>query len=285
MKSLQPSLWTGYYPFLSPEETVLAFQRGGFSCAELCLEDGNALLSRGKNEEAIGLAFRSFLEENDFSVPQGHLDFSREITCPEFRDHLKRTIVLYRAIGIRNGVIHLNGAKKEENESLRWEQNLAALAELQDFVRGTDFTLCLENLNSCHLVTDAERILRVLRALGGTNLGICLDTGHLNRSQYRGITTETQGEFIRKAGPFLKALHVNGNNGMSDQHLAPFAIRGSVNYKEVLRALGEIRYEGPFNLEIPGERSGIVPRSVLDLKLFYLKDLADLMLAPEFLLS
>jgi len=279
---LFPSIWTGYYHRLSPEETVLSLKKGGFSFAELCYEDGNTLLAREGREETVGLSFRSFLADQGFAMLQGHLDFSGEITSPEFMDHLKRSIVLYQAVGIQNGVIHLNGEKSEENLDKRREKNLQALRILQEFVSGTSFTLCLENLNSTPIVRSVHSIVKIIRELGEKNLGICLDTGHLHQSRCQGFLSETQEEFIRAAGKYLKALHINGNDGLSDQHLAPFAIRKSVDYKEVLRALREICYEGSFNLEVPGERSGNVPRSVLDLKLLYLKDLLDLMLSSDF---
>ena len=143
-------------------------------------------------------------------------------------------------------------------------------------------TICVENTSSIHTIRDGKRIMQILDEQGYTNLGVCLDTGHLNSCLKKEYTTETQGEFIRKADPYLKALHINGNNGLSDQHLVPYGTQGSVNYKEVLEALHEINYSGLFNLEVDGEMAGNIPRSVLDLKLVYLKDLVDIMLAPGF---
>lgn len=282
MRNLYPAIWTSYYRELSPEEAILALKKGGFSYGELSIEHGDMLMERGTDYEKTGLAFKAFLDENGFSIPQGHLDFVGDLTTPEFQEKLKNEIVLYRAIGVKNGVIHLNGADGEEQD-VRREKNLKALRELQEFVRGTDFILCIENLNSIHTVRDADRILGIIEELGGDNLGICLDTGHLYRGQYLEYFTQTPSEFIRKAGSYLKALHINSNNGMSDQHMAPYAIRANLDYNEVLKALYEINYTGLFNLEVDGEMTGNIPRCVLDLKLVYLKDLVDIMLAPDFL--
>ena len=281
MSNLYPAIWTGYYKDLSPEETILALKKGGFAYAELALEDGDVLLNRGANYEKTGLTFKAFLDDNGFFVPQGHLDFRKDLTDPDFQEKLKKEIILYQAIGIKYGVIHLNGASGEEQD-VRREKSLVALQKLQEFVKGTDFTLCIENMNSIHTIRDADRITKIIEEVGDANLGICLDTGHLNSGIKKGYTTETQGEFVRKAGSYLKALHINGNNGISDQHLAPYSTRGSVNYKEVLEALHEINYSGLFNLEVDGEMAGNIPRSVLDLKLVYLKDLVDMMVAPDY---
>jgi len=281
MSKLYPAIWTSYYRELSPEEAILALKKGGFAYGELSIEHGDMLMARGTDYEKTGLAFKAFLDENGFSIPQGHLDFVGDLTNPEFLEKLKNEIVLYRAIGIKHGVIHLNGADGEV-QVVRREKNLKALRELQGFVRGTDFILCIENLNSIHTAWDADGILGIIEELGGDNLGICLDTGHLRRGQYMAYFSQTHGEFIRKAGSYLKALHINCNNGMSDQHMAPYAIRGSLDYYEVLEALYEIGFEGLFNFEVDGEVTGNIPRSIMDLKLVYLKDLADMMVDPGF---
>ena len=78
------------------------------------------------------------------------------------------------------------------------------------------------------------------------------------------------------------ALVSCGNDGTDDYHLAPFAIKNSIDWREVVTALREIGYEGLFNLEIPGEIKGEPPLYVRKQKLKYLKQLADYMLSPAF---
>ena len=128
----------------------------------------------------------------------------------------------------------------------RRELNIVKLRELVARIEHVDITLCLENL--CHHVLSADEILEIIEKVGSDKLGICLDTGHLNIEK-----KNTQGEFIRKAGKYLKALHVHDNDGSADQHILPFA-RGKINFKEIMAALKEIDYDGLFNFEIPGER-------------------------------
>ena len=59
-------------------------------------------------------------------------------------------------------------------------------------------------------------------------------------------------DVVRAFGAHLIATHISDNNGSGDQHLTPGG--GTIDWLAVMKALGEIGYEGLFNLEIPGER-------------------------------
>ena len=277
------SIWCDYFENLSPENAVLAIRDAGFCCGDFGLDHSQALLARSADVEKTGLEFHRFMADIGFSTPQGHLDFLKDLTLPETVETLKKEITLFQAIGVKNAVIHIGGGS-ELPEDVRKEKQLNSIRQLLEFVRGTDFTICLENLRPNPSVADADRILEWIHALGCNNLGICLDTGHLHVARVSLKTTEqTQREFILKAGSYLKAVHINGNDGTDDYHLAPYSIKNSLDWKEVLRALHQIGYKGLFNLEVPGEIKGNPPMYVLKHKLRYLKGLADYMLSDDFL--
>ena len=99
--------------------------------------------------------------------------------------------------------------------------------------------------------------------LQSKNLGICLDTGHLNLSE-----APDQTAFIRQAGKHIKALHIADNDGTSDQHILPFA-RGTVDITAVIRELKAIDYDGLYNMEIPGESR--CPMEIRSIKLGYIQ--------------
>ena len=82
-------------------------------------------------------------------------------------------------------------------------------------------------------------LIRLVDELGQ---GICWDTGHGN------ISMQPQAKALRKIGRRLRLVHINDNFGEDDVHLAPFL--GKINWQEVMKALGEIRYEGSLNLEV-----------------------------------
>ena len=277
-----PSIWLDYYAILPPEEAVLSVREGGFACGELGVDQSLALLARGNDPEKIGIAFRRFLDDSGFSVPQGHLDFQQDLCLPETVDALKKQLTLFQAIGIPNAVIHLHGGLDLPEEK-RLDVQESHMRKLLDFIAGTNTTLCLENLRPNPSVADADRILAWIHRLGGKNLGICLDTGHLHVARVSlKTTTQTHGAFIRTAGSYLKALHINGNDGTDDYHLAPFSIKNNIDWAEVVTTLRETGFAGPFNLEVPGEVRGKPPMYIRKRKLCYLKELVDYMLSDQF---
>ena len=68
----------------------------------------------------------------------------------------------------------------------------------------------------------------------------CWDTGHANieGSQYDEIVT---------LGSDLYAIHLNDNRGAQDEHIIPYF--GTLNLDEVMHALKDIHYKGPFTFE------------------------------------
>ena len=242
------SIWSQYYRTEQPEEAILEFEKDGMTHIELSFEHSAAILKRSEDHIAEGRRFAAFMAEHGISAPQGHLSFPTHFCTDQgYIDTLVREIELFEAIGIKYAVLHCDFMQDVEiGYDERRELNIIKLRELCDRISHVDITLCLENL--CQHVLSADELLEIIDKVGSDKLGICLDTGHLNIQK-----KNTQGEFIRKAGKYLKALHVHDNNGSGDQHILPFA-KGNINFREIIQALKEINYEGLFNFEIPGER-------------------------------
>ena len=280
---MKPSICTDYFACCTPEDAILLLQEAGFSYGEFSVDHSRMLLARDKDVEKTGLAFRTFLSDNGFSMPQGHMDYQNDLCTRETVESLKREITLFQTIGIQNAVFHINGGN-ELPEKQRLETQLLHLRELLEFVQGTNFTICLENLMTNRTIIDADDLLAWIHQLGGRNMGICLDTGHLHYAKL-GLqhTNQTHREFIRKAGTYLKATHIQSNDGSGDQHLSPYTGRkNGINWGEIVTGLREIGYEGLFNLELPGETETNPPLPVLKMKLSYLKNLVDYMLNDHF---
>ena len=277
-----PSVWTDYFRYLSPEDSVVALQEAGFTMAEFSTGSSRLLMERGADPEKTGLQFRRFLDQVGFATPQGHLQLKNDLTTRQTVEDLKREISMFQAIGVKYAVLHVTGGW-ELSEEERMERQLTHLRELLEFVDSTDFTICFENLRSNPAVSDADKILHWIDLLGGKGLGICLDTGHLHTTNITLKTSDmTQREFILKAGKYLKALHINGNDGTDDYHLTPFSIKNNIDWAEVVTALREIGYQGLFNLELPGEAACQPPLYILKRKLLYIKDVVDYMLSDRF---
>lgn len=245
------SIWSGYDPELSPEKLVLALEKRGMTVCELSTEHGEMLLAREGDPAAVGRQYRAYAAAHGVQFPQGHLWLGAPLCggTDATRLNLERWLSLYAAIGVRNAVLHCDEDSFPAGTDTA--TMIAANARaLQPYIRCAeklDIRICLENL--AKYIRTAEDLLAVIEQAGGSeHLGICLDTGHLNLA-----APGTEAQFIRCAGNRLHALHIDDNEGHTDQHLLPFG-RGNVDFTAVMQALREVGYSDLFNYEIPGER-------------------------------
>lgn len=268
------SVWTSYYVDLSPEEAVLEMKKWGIDASELSDEHGLMLLKRGEPTE-IGREFKKFVEEQNFTMTQGHLWLSCKIcSSEEAVPVLLKWIDLYAAIGIKNAVLHCDGIAAEPDlpAEEKYARNVEKLKIIEAHIKekGYSIRICLENLKG--LFSTADELNNIIDQLDDTCFGICLDTGHLN------LCDGDQTAFIRKAGNRLGALHIADNEGERDQHMMPYA-KGNIKWDRVVKALNEIGYSELFNLEIPGER--LAPLPVRGYKLEFIRKCYEYMLTIE----
>lgn len=268
---MQPSMWTNYLSELSPEDMVVQFAKQGWNALELSDEHSKILLERDDSIQ-VGRDFGKFAEDHGVNIAQGHLWLSCDIVTAEpapIIDKLKRWLDLYMNIGITAAVLHPGGdtwACQGKSTAAILEARTYVLKILSAHIESSNLTICLENI--AH--SKAEDLLVSVDAVGKSNLGICLDTGHLN------LVDGDQATFIRSADTRLKALHIADNEGAQDQHIMPYG-RGTVDWVAVIVALREINYQGLFNLELPGENH--CPMSIRLKKLAYIQELLATMLA------
>lgn len=108
-------------------------------------------------------------------------------------------------------------------------------------------------------------------------VGICWDTGHGN--VYGGdpelLKYTNQYTEITKLGKRLKALHIDDNNGIDDDHVAPF--EGKIDWGSVMRALRDIGYEHSFTYEAHNavRRIPACMPQVVDQKIRYMHELGE----------
>lgn len=265
------SVFISYFDDLPVEEAVRLLAQAGFTHGELSIDHRDFPDPEG---------FLRYLDTLNFSIPQGHLLFSQGLCSQEAVDILKQDLELFHRLGISKAVIHTNGGLSlpEEERYAAWVKNLE---ELGNFVEGTGITLCLENLFSVPMSNTADKLLNIIRDAGGKNMAICLDTGHLHLTNKFGHETQTQGEFIRKAGSLLQALHIVDNDGLGDTHQMPYSARSGVDWVDVMQALRDIDYQGLFNLECLAERRPPMPIKMA--KLAYMRQMCEYMQTDEFL--
>lgn len=279
--NLNLSMWSGFFYDMTPEGAVKQMSEAGYGFMELSTEHSEKMLVCGGSAEKIGRDFGIFAREQGVSVLQGHLYIKADLCDLSFVPLLKKWLDMYQAIGIRSAVLHASGGAELPMEK-QHELRVRHLSELTSHIRGSDLCICLENLGSHAACYTTEGLLKMIDAVDdNSHLGICLDTGHLNRVNFQGLAAQSFEDFIGSAGSRLKALHINGNNGLLDDHLMPCTGKNSPDWRPVMRALAEVGYDRLFNLELPGENH--VPVQVRMLKLEYLKKLCQYMASEEFL--
>ncbi len=99
------------------------------------------------------------------------------------------------------------------------------------------------------IVNTAKEALEYVNAVACNNVGILLDTYHMN------IEENNLGEAIRTAGKKLVGLHVGENN-----RTAPG--RGHLNWSEIFSALKEVNFEGRIVAEPFVKTDGEVGRAI-----------------------
>ena len=275
------SVSTGVYKELTPEACVEAYRGLGLSFGELGGDHGKMLLQRSGSPEAIGRAFGRYAADHGLHFPQGHLHLDLDPTVPADLEELKRWLELFYGAGVKRAVLHAFGDESYA-EDAQIAQRSAYLRQLVSHIQGTDMVICLENLHSKPLLRTADGLMKLIEAAGHSpHLGICFDAGHLHRSLSHGVTQQSHGAYIQKAGDRLMALHMHDNMGKNDDHLLPFCQNG-MDWKAFLKALLATDYDGLFNFEIHGLARG-TPIPVSHMRLRHLVELSAYLLSDAFL--
>lgn len=260
------SVWSDMFFDKTPEEAVTIFKECGMDCFELSVEIGGQLYRRGQKEgmAKVGKEYARYLADNNFSAPQGHLEFIGGDICSanpqSFIDTLKGWIELYQNIGVKRMVLHSGGFDKTLTHDELMERRVTAINELLKPLNGTDFILCLENL--IRIINTSEELKETIEALNSKNIGVCYDTGHLNLSKKVFRHYESEEHFFANVGQYIKATHIHDNDGTFDEHLIPNIIYNTdkwpsdpkyINLFLITKLLKKYNYDGLFNFECIGE--------------------------------
>lgn len=111
-------------------------------------------------------------------------------------------------------------------------------SEVADYAQKSNITIAPEPINryESYIFTAAEEVLDMIDSIGKPNIGLHLDTFHMN------IEERNFYEPIIQAGSRLKHVHITeSNRGMTGE--------GNVHWDDFFKALAEINYQGPLVLE------------------------------------
>jgi D-psicose/D-tagatose/L-ribulose 3-epimerase len=157
-------------------------------------------------------------------------------------DYLKRCAAATSEIGARqmSGVIysqHVKPAVKRPTEQ-EWEWAAEGLREVAEFAGSLGVSIGLEPVNryESYLINTAEQAMRMIERIGLDNVGVHLDTYHMN------IEEKNFHDAVKRAGNKLMHIHLCENDrGIPGT--------GLVNWDDLFRALGELKYDGYAALE------------------------------------
>lgn len=133
--------------------------------------------------------------------------------------------VSYAGWGAPSGIVNdKNSIVKRSQESMREVVKAAA---------DHNVTYCVEAVNRFEgcVINTAEEAVAYVKAIESDNIGVLLDTYHMN------IEEANIGDAIRSTGTYLKGFHTGENN-----RSAPG--RGHLNWGEIFGALKTINYIG-----------------------------------------
>lgn len=134
------------------------------------------------------------------------------------------------------------GHNEEGNYSFTFDVNLALIKTLIPYAMRWGVTLCIENMPfKNNPISKVSEIKRLVRTIDHPMVKVCLDVGHAN------IVSSDVAADVRLLGDDLATLHIHDNPGWCDAHALPYC--GTVKWDEFLTALGEIGFDGCFNLE------------------------------------
>jgi sugar phosphate isomerase/epimerase len=201
-------------------------------------------------------------EKADLKFVQFHAPFPtynpNNALCGEnMRMACRKSIEICSACGCDTIVIHpclsWDAAAPLSPEE-EWEINIDFYSSFIPTLKKCGVKCCLENMfipdkkgkpfeSVCSSISTACRYVDTLNEIAGEKLfGFCLDTGHLLivcRDVYAAIT---------ELGDRLIALHVHDNDGVHDDHNAPF-VGGIQNWTRFIDGLRAIGYKGNMDME------------------------------------
>lgn len=264
----------GLTNYLSMDGVYRAVKEAGFDAVDANLD--NLLTSADIKEKRRAAAFDSEGEESlqyfkpwkDAAEKYGVLNAQAHAPFPsylpgedEYNEYLmnvmEKTIAGCAYIGCSRLVIHPFFAPYQETVSAReeWENNMQRYARLIPAAKKYGVILCLENMFTrfngkiysacCSDFDVACRYIDELNQLAGEKrFGFCLDTGHCL------LLGKDIRRVMEQLGERIEVFHIHDNNGVDDQHLAPYM--GVLDWNRFVEGLRAIGYHGSLSFETVG---------------------------------
>jgi D-psicose/D-tagatose/L-ribulose 3-epimerase len=234
-------IWTS--PFGDDKLDLLDRVAGlGFDVLEVCIEDPSrvtgAAVARAAANAGVGvLVCGAFgpgrdVSDEDEAVREQAIGYLR--TCVDIAADVGSPLVsgpMYATTGVTRML-------PDDERRQQWERAVESLRSAAAYAAERGVAFAIEPLNrfETDLVNTTEQGVRLCRDIGADNVGLLLDTFHMN------IEEKDIGAAIREAGVYVKHFHTCEND-----RGAPGT--GHVEWTDVFAALDEIGYEGDAVIE------------------------------------
>jgi sugar phosphate isomerase/epimerase len=181
--------------------------------------------------------------------------------CKTMKWVSRMDLLATRALGSPTCVIHSVVTKLFPNADANFmhQKNHDFFASLFPYAEELDVNIALETFGDseangvrvCDFFGDARELKKSFDALNSPKKVICIDTGHTNKAHAVAPEVPDVIETIQLFGKDIKVLHLNDNNGFTDQHLPPMQkMAGGIRWDEVFAALDAVGYNGVYNFEL-----------------------------------
>lgn len=214
----------------------------GFDIIEICIEDPDTIkvdAIRARAEKA-GIAVTvcgAFgpsrdLSSDDDAIRKNGLAYLRQ--CVDLAEALGSPFVsgpMYAAVGNTRQL-------DDEARGAQWSRAVASLQAAAAYAEKRSVQLAIEPLNrfETDLVNTVDQGLRMIHDIGGTNVGLLLDTFHMN------IEEKDLPAAIRRAAGRIVEFHAcSSDRGTPGEDHLP--------WKAIAGALRAARYDGPVVIE------------------------------------
>lgn len=210
----------------------------------------NATMFCEDYDGALREAFRRILAESGKRVISYHIPFSpvddvsavdeatRLRALSRFRALLKEAVFFQAELL----VLHPSTEPVVQNRRAEHQAQLRkSMQELEGEIKLAKMRLVLENLPRLCMGNTIPEVQSMLCGMSAT-CGACLDVNHL-MNQYQQLP-----HLVRQLGQQLYTLHISDYDGIDEKHWLPR--QGVIDWKEFVKALADIKYQGPFNYEV-----------------------------------
>ena len=178
-----------------------------------------------------------------------HLPFANEINIANLHDGRRQfAVTVHKELmanvsryGVKYFVVHPSAEPiEDEDRAESMKQAKKSLAEMAEFAAQFDAWICVEDLPRTCLGHNADEIAELVSA--HDRLRVCFDVNHLLT-----VYGSDHMDIIKAVGTKIVTTHMSDYDFVDERHFFPG--NGKINWNQLITAMEEVDYDGPFLYE------------------------------------